>query len=280
MKEIHMPLVDVHCHLDAPAYQDLAAVCQQSRQAGVTVTVAAGKGLASNRHILMLQQQAPGQIWAALGFHPERLDASWEEVEAVIAQVQQHRTRVVAMGEVGLPHYTLLDKRMTQEQAQQHETFLQTLVQAAVRLSLPVVLHAPHAAAATALAIVKRYAPPGALFHWHKGTPAVTTALYQAGYFLSVTPEVCYRERDRQLVQAVPLDNLLLESDGPWPYGGEFTGHLTTSAMVARVAAEVAYLKGLPLEEVQAVTTANAYRLFGQPLPPSNVATAVPTPGA
>ena len=275
-----MPLVDVHCHLDAPAYQDLATVCQQSRQAGVTVTVAAGKGLESNRHILMLQQQAPRQIWAALGFHPERLDASWEEVEAVIAQVQQHRSRVVALGEVGLPHYTLLDKRMTQEQAQQHEAFLQTLVQAAVRLSLPVVLHAPHAAAAPALAIVKRYAPPGALFHWHKSTPAVTTALCQAGYFVSVTPEVCYRERDRQLVQAVPLSNLLLESDGPWPYGGEFTGHLTTSAMVARVAAEVADLKKIPLEEVQAVTTANAYRLFGQLLPPSNAATTAATPGA
>lgn len=275
-----MPLVDVHCHLDAPAYQDLAAVCQQSRQAGVTVTVAAGKGLESNRHILMLQQQAPGQIWAALGLHPERLDASWEEVEAVIAQAQQHRTRVVALGEIGLPHYTLQDKRMTQEQAQQHEAFLHTLVQAAVRLSLPVVLHAPHAAAATALTIVKRYAPPGALFHWHKSTLAVTTALCQAGYFVSVTPEVCYRERDRQLVQAVPLDNLLLESDGPWPYGGEFTGHLTTSAMVARVAAEVAYLKRLPLEEVQAVTTANAYRLFGQTLSSSNVATAATTPGA
>jgi TatD DNase family protein len=184
------------------------------------------------------------------------------------------------MGEVGLPHYTLLDKRMTPEQAQQHEAFLHTLVQAAVRLSLPVVLHAPHATAATALTIVKRYAPPGALFHWHKSTPAVTTALCQAGYFLSVTPEVCYRRRDQQLVQAVSLDNLLLESDGPWPYGGEFTGHLTTSAMVARVAAEVAHLKRVSLEEVQAVTTANAYRLFGQPLPPSNAGPAAVTLGA
>ena len=52
-----MALVDVHCHLDAPAYQDLAAVCQQSQQAGVHAIVAAGTGLASNARILAMQQR-------------------------------------------------------------------------------------------------------------------------------------------------------------------------------------------------------------------------------
>ena len=146
---------------------------------------------------------------------------------------------------------------------------LHTLVQAAVRLALPVVLHTPHAASAVALDIVQRYSPPGALFHWHKGSPETTAALCQAGYFLSVTPEVCYRERDRQLVQSVPLVNVLLESDGPWAYGGEFAEQRTTSALVARVAEEVAQLKGVPLTVVQEVTTANAYKLFGQTLPPT-----------
>ena len=72
-----MPLVDVHCHLDAPAYHDVSDVCQHNRRAGVTVTVAAGTGLRSNARILALQEQQPGQVWAALGLHPERLDASW-----------------------------------------------------------------------------------------------------------------------------------------------------------------------------------------------------------
>jgi TatD DNase family protein len=156
---------------------------------------------------------------------------------------------------------------MTAEQAQQREAFLHALVKAAVWLSLPVVLHAPHAAAAVAFDIIKRYEPPGAVFHWHKSTPETTAAIWQAGYCISVTPEVCYRERDRQLVQAVPLANLLLESDGPWPYGGEFTGQATTPALVARVAEEVARLKDVPLAEVHAVTNATAQRVFGRRIP-------------
>jgi TatD DNase family protein len=262
-----MAIIDVHCHLDAPAYNDLISVCHQSARAGVDAIVAAGTGLASNIKILALQQRQPEHVWAALGLHPERLDTSWEELEAVVAQLQAQRRRVVAMGEIGLPHYALAEQRMTEEQAQQREAFLHALVKAAVRLSLPVVLHAPHAAAAAAFEIVKRYEPPGAVFHWHKSTPETTAAIWQAGYCISVTPEVCYRERDRQLVQAVPLASLLLESDGPWPYGGEFTGQATTPALVARVAEEVARLKGVPLAEVHAVTNATAQRVFGQCVP-------------
>jgi TatD DNase family protein len=263
-----MNLVDVHCHLDAVAYPDPDVVCQQSLEAGVAAIVAAGTGLTSNARILALQQRFPQQVWAALGLHPERLDTSWEEMATVVAQIETHRHRVVAIGEVGLPHYALLDKRMTAAQARQQEALLHALVRAAVRLNLPVVLHTPHAAAAVALDIMRRYEPPGAVFHWHKSTPETTAAICDAGYHISVTPEVCYRERDRQLVRAVPLKNLVLESDGPWAYGGEFVGQRTTPALVSRVAEEVAQLKGVSLAEVQEMTTANAHRIFG-PTPAS-----------
>ena len=259
-----MPFIDTHCHLDAPAYADLAAVCHQSERAGVAVIVAAGTGLTSNRSILALQQQQPAHVWAALGLHPERPDASWEEVEAVLDQLRVHRDRVVALGEVGLPHYALLDGSMTAEQARRHEAFLHVLVQGAVDLGLPVVLHAPHAAADKALAVVRRYEPTGAVFHWHKGSPETAAAICEAGYLVSVTPEVCYRERDRELVRRVPLRHLLLESDGPWAYGGEFAGQPTTPALVARLAAEVARLKGVALDEVRETVWQNAQRLFGR----------------
>ena len=259
-----MPFIDTHCHLDAPAYADLAAVCRSSRQAGVEAFVAVGTGSVSNRRILALQQQQPAHVWAALGMHPERSDASWEELDSVLEQLRSHRDRVVAVGEVGLPHYALQNGSMSPEQARRQEEFLHALVKGAVAMDLPVVLHAPHAAADTALAIVRRHEPPGAVFHWHKGSRDTTAAICDAGYFVSVTPEVCYRQRDRDLAQATPLRNLLLESDGPWPYGGEFAGQATTPAMIARLAAEVALLKAVSLEEVRDTVWDNARRLFGR----------------
>ena len=258
-----MPFIDTHCHLDDPAYRDLDAVCRSSEQAGVEVIVAVGTGSVSNRRILGLQRQQPERVWAALGLHPERTDASWDEVEAVLEQLGAHRDRVVALGEVGLPHYALQDGSMSAEQVHRHEAFLPALVKGAAALGLPVVLHAPHAAAEAALAIVRRYEPPGAVFHWHKGSRETTAAICDAGFFVSVTPEVCYRQRDRDLVQAAPLRNLLLESDGPWPYGGEFAGQATTPAMIAPLAAEVARLKGVSLEELRDIVWDNARRLFG-----------------
>ncbi len=262
MKKVKAMLIDVHCHLDAQAYPDPDMVCQQSREAGVAQVVAAGVGEVSNRRILKLRQRFPHQVWAALGLHPERLDTSWAELELVLEQIELQRGDMVAVGEIGLPHYTVLNQRMTEQQVRERQDFLEVLVRAAARANLPVVLHAPHATAATALAVVKRYEPAGAVFHWHKSTPETTAAIHEAGYYISVTPEVCYRERDQQLVQAVPLERLLLESDGPWPYDGDFTGQRTTPALVAHVAEAVARIKGVPLAEVQAVTTDNARRVF------------------
>ena len=259
-----MPFIDTHCHLDAPAYADLAAVCHQSKQAGVEAIVAVGTGLASNRRILALQRQQPARVWAALGLHPERPDVSWEEAEAVLDQLRAHRDRVMALGEVGLPHYALLDGSMTAEQSRRHEALLHALVKGAVDLGLPVILHAPRAAADKALAVVRRYEPSGVVFHWHKGSPDTTAAICEAGYFVSVTPEACYRERDREFVRATPLRSLLLETDGPWPYDGEFAGQPTRPAMIARLAAEVARLKGVALDEVREAVWQNAQRLFGR----------------
>lgn len=258
-----MALIDTHCHLDASLYARIEDVYARSCQAGVDGVVAVGTGLAANQQILALQQRYPAYVRAALGFHPERLDLSWHELDAVIAHLETHQADIVAVGEVGLPHYTVLAHRMTDSQAKRHETYLHALVQTATRLDLPVVVHAPHAMAAVALEIVTRYQPPGAVFHWHKSDPDTTAAICAAGYYISVTPEVCYRERDRELVQAVPLTHLLLETDGPWQYDGEFAGQETSPALVTRVAEEVAQLKGVPLAEVHAITTANAQQLFG-----------------
>src|SRR5439155_30982 len=80
------------------------------------------------------------------------------------------------------------------------------LLALASRWDLPVALHAPHGAAVGALEALKRHQIERAVFHWHKAPAEVTRAIVDAGYLISVSPEVVYRERDREMVAAVPLD--------------------------------------------------------------------------
>src|SRR5262252_5985667 len=117
-------------------------------------------------------------------------------------------------------------------------------------------------AAHDALEALRHHGVERAVFHWHKAPAAVTRAIVDAGYMVSVTPDVVLRDRDRDLVTGVPLDALLVESDGPWEYGGEFEGVDSGPWLASRVAEEVAKLKRLPVEDVMYQLSTNACRLF------------------
>jgi TatD DNase family protein len=113
-----------------------------------------------------------------------------------------------------------------------------------------------------ALEALKRHRIERAVFHWHKAPIDVTRAIVDAGYFVSVTPEVVYRERDRELVEQVPMTSLVVESDAPWKYEGEFGGSPSGPWVAARVAEEVAKIKRLPVDDAMYELSANTCRLF------------------
>jgi TatD DNase family protein len=176
--------------------------------------------------------------------------------------VQEHHARVVAIGEVGLPWYSLeghADPATLMTRGRQR---LDRLLAAAARYDLPVALHAPHGAAVGAFESLKRHGIERAVFHWHKAPADVTRAIVEAGYLVSVGPEVVYRERDRELVAMVDLESLVVESDGPWPYRGEFDGMPSGPWLAGRVAEEVAKIKRLPVDDVMFQLSSNACRLF------------------
>ena len=90
----------------------------------------------------------------------------------------------------------------------------------------------------------------------------MTRDIVDAGYLISVTPDVVYRTRDREMVETVPIESLLVESDAPWPYQGEFENVTSGPWLVARVAEEVAKIKRLPADEATYQLTVNTCRLF------------------
>jgi TatD DNase family protein len=258
-------IIDSHCHLHEAAFTDVREAVRAAVACGVWGIVAVGCDPGTNVRTLEVAEVIPRAVWPALGFHPDQPQLGDEDLERVEAQVAEHHARLVAIGEVGLPWYSLVDAADAADRMVTGRVRLQRLLALAARFDLAVILHAPHGAALGALEALRRHGIERAVFHWHKAPADVTHAIVAAGYFVSVTPEVVYRERDRALVEAVPLTSLLVETDAPWPYRGEFDGLPSGPWLASRVVEEVAKLKQLPVDDVAFEVSSNACRLFELP---------------
>ena len=255
-------IIDSHCHLHDPAFEDLRGALARAAEHDVWGAVAVGCDEQTNARTLAAAVSNGKTVWPALGFHPEWAQLTDQDLERVEAQVAAHHARMVALGEVGLPWYGLEGATDAAGLMTRGRRRLTRLLALAVRYDLPVILHAPHGAAVGALEALKAHGIERAVFHWHKAPAEVTRAIVEAGYLVSVTPEVVYRRRDRELVEAVPLESLLVESDGPWSYQGEFAGMPSGPWLCSRVAEEVAKIKGFPVDEVAYQISANTCQMF------------------
>jgi TatD DNase family protein len=254
-------MIDSHIHLDADQYADVAGVIKRARDAGVTAVVTPGTTPASNRRVLELARAHPDFVHAAIGFHPERFELTDEDLVATLSMVRKHREEICAIGEVGLPWYGAPAR--SDDVMERGRKTLHRFAHLATELDLGLILHCPHQSALEALNIVTTAKVRRSIFHWHKSDDATTRAILKAGYFISLTPEVAYRDRDQELARMVPLDRMMVETDGPWPYGGDFEGKPTEPNFIADVISAIAKFRGNSIEAIVRALSANAKTLFG-----------------
>ncbi|MBB6285130.1 TatD family hydrolase [Geobacillus subterraneus] len=249
-------MIDAHIHLDQ--YTNIDEQIKHWQEAGISGVIAVSTDLRSSYRTLELKQRFPSFVHAAIGFHPEQPlpnAADWNEWTALIKQEQR---QITAIGEVGLPYYSA-------EASAQLPAYCDLLAQIAaiaINASLPLVLHAVYDRAEIALAILQQAGVRRAHFHWLKANLETVQRIVQCGYYISVTPEVCYRERDQALLSLIPLEQLLLETDGPWPFAGPFQGKRTTPLFLVDSVRAVAAYYGQEMEQVKTAITANTKRLY------------------
>lgn len=254
-------MIDSHIHLDADQYADVVPLIKRARDAGVKAVVAVGSTPGSNWRVMELARAHPDFVHAAIGYHPERFDLSDDDVETTLEMIGTHREKICAIGEIGLPYYGEPARR--EDVLRRARKILVRFAQIAAELDLPLILHCPHQTAADALSIIEDARVRRAVFHWHKSDEATTRAILNAGFFISLTPEVVYRDRDQELAAIVPLDQMMVETDGPWPYGGPFEGKATEPYFLADVISAIATIRRNGIETVAHAMAANATTLFG-----------------
>ena len=260
-------IIDSHCHLHDPAFAD-AARHASSRATELDVWGVVAVGLRPRHQRAHPRRWPPANakaVWPALGFHPGVGGAHRRGPRAVEEQVDASTTRASSRwarsgcpGTASAPPPTrprlIAAGPRAPRAAARPGRALRPAGDRCTRLTAP---------PPTRCDALKRPGVERAVFHWHKAPLDVTRAIVDAGYLVSVTPEVVYRERDRELVEAVPLDSLLVESDGPWPYGGEFEDIEPPAPGWSRGwRRKWPRSSGLPVDETMYQLSVNTCRLF------------------
>lgn len=247
MEETKLPLVDSHAHLEQ--VEDREAALHRAKDAGVVGIIAVGMNLASNRAILALANSNAGFVHAAIGIHPWSIEKS--ELDETFAFIQSNMANCVAIGEIGLDYWIKKDQQL------QREVF-RGLLDIATAHKKPVLTHS-RGSYEDVFNMVCESGATNAVFHWYSGPVEIALKIVERGYFISATPAVKYSERHRAVIQVVPLENLLLETDCPVKYQGV----ASEPASVLSTLEHVCALKGKEHGEVAKATTNNCVKFFG-----------------
>lgn len=269
-------LTDTHCHLDFDRFDgDRAAVLERAWQAGLARILIPGITLNSSRAAVKLAESHPN-LFAAVGIHPND-SLTWRgSTRAALGALAERTSKVVAVGEIGLDYY-----RRRASPAHQQRVLCEQL-ELAAKLGLPLILHLREAndaesgaAASDLITILTEWVNrlrlsqsplgerPGVL-HSFSGTLETARAAMALGFFIGVSGAVTFKNaaRRQEMVAALPLARILIETDAPFLAPQSRRGTRNEPALVAEIADKIALLHSRSREEVAAITNANATRLF------------------
>jgi TatD DNase family protein len=252
-------IIDAHIHLDHYKENDILKIVDGSENIEALISVSFN--LESSKSNLALANQFP-KVKPAFGFHPEQSLPSEKELDELLSWILIHQKSMVAVGEVGLPYYRRKKGEVSPRQYGQHLELLETFVKLAKELDKPIVLHAVYDDAPIVCELLEKYSIEKAHFHWFKGDTKTVSRMIQNGYYVSVTPDITYKEKIQQLVKAYPLQQMMVETDGPWPFEGTFEGQATHPSMMYESIKTIARLKKLPVDEVGLKIYLNSQRFY------------------
>ncbi|GIV34092.1 MAG: TatD family hydrolase [Chitinophagales bacterium] len=251
-------MIDTHAHLYADAFEhDCPQVIERARQNHVVKILLPNIDSSSVEPMLQLTERNPELFVPMMGLHPCSVKEEYAAQLETVEKLLQERT-YCAVGEIGLDFYWDLTYK-----DQQIKAFHRQL-EVAVQMGLPVSIHTRNAFA-EAIDIVSQYASEGlrGVFHCFTGTPEEAQKAMDLGFYLGIGGVVTFKNSGLiKTLEAVDLRLTVLETDAPYLAPVPYRGKRNESSYIRLVAERVAEVKRLPLEEVAAITTANARELF------------------
>ena len=247
---------DTHAHYDSGAFNaDRDLILQEVHAAGVDLILDPGCDAPSSRVAVELAERFPF-VYAAVGIHPEELEAYDLEAYAEVCELARH-PKCVAIGEIGLDYYWDATHK-----AEQIALFRQQ-IELALELDKPVIVH-DREAHGDSLDLVLEYPTLRGVFHCYSGSAEMAEELLRRGWYLGFDGPITYKNARKALevLTICPPDRILIETDSPYLSPVPLRGKRNDSRNLRYVVEKIAEVKGCSPEVIQAQTMENGKRLF------------------
>ncbi len=266
-----MPLVDSHCHLDFPDFDNHhTEILQNAVEHDVAHALCITTRWENRDKVLTLARSHEG-LSASIGVHPTTEGGHEPDTDELVAASED--PLVVAVGETGLDYFRFegeleadLDARQHGALAWQHQRFRRH-IDCAARSGLPLIIHT-RAAADDTMDTLEAHADreTSGVMHCFAEDWAVAERALAIGFYVSFSGIVTFKSAAnvQDVARRVPLDRLLVETDAPYLAPVPKRGKRNEPAYVSHTARHVAELRGIAYEELMEASTENFFRLFAK----------------
>ena len=261
------PTIDSHCHIEliakaAPDSAEVQAVLDEAASVGIEQVVQIGYDLTQSRWSVGVAEAWVGRALAAVALHPneapvvENLEDQLREIE----KLAEH-PRVRGIGETGLDYF-----RTPEELRAKQEHSFRAHIAIAKKSKKALIIHDRDAHQDILRVLKEEGAPEKVIFHCYSGDAQMAEECVKAGYFLSFSGTVTFKNAPelRAALSITPLENLLVETDAPFLAPTPYRGALNSPAQIARTIRFMAEVVNKPVEDLCDATRRNALALFGE----------------
>ena len=254
-----MIITDTHCHLYSAEFKDdIDEVIKRAETQGVSKFYLPGIDSNEIAAMLSLEERYPNKCIAMMGLHPCYVKENYLDELAIVEQWLAKR-KFAAVGEIGLDYFW--DKTFAEQQI----IAFRTQIEWSIQYGLPISIHTRNAMQPT-IDIIKEYAPKGVrgIFHCFSGSYEMAKEIIDAGFYLGIGGVVTYKNAGLvEVLSKIDLKYMVLETDAPYLSPVPFRGKRNESSYLTYVATKLAETKQVTIEEVAAITTSNAEKIFG-----------------
>lgn len=251
-------MIDSHLHLDDEKLScQVDDVLQSAQNAGVTLFINNSCNYNTMISGVALADKYPN-VYATVGMHPHEATDFDDKFVATMSQLATN-PKVVAVGEIGLDYYYDLSPRQIQR-----DVFAQQ-IEIADQLHLPITLHIRDAYgdAWDVLQAQRKYLNNGVLWHCYSGSAEFARQMARQGHYFAFGGAITFKNANKgEVLQAIPFDRILSETDSPYMAPVPLRGTVNVPANVTLVVAKIAELLDKPVEQVEEQLYQNTLRLF------------------